>query len=105
LVDASNEASIALAKSIGCVTERTWQSEVKSAEKESGLWLGMRVDRDETLPPAVLQGAPIQYWNTPKTSGMLAAIIESGGGTEAIDKTGWTLEEIEKYDEEHNLNF
>jgi RimJ/RimL family protein N-acetyltransferase len=104
LVDASNEASIALAKSIGCVVIRSWKSEAKTAEAESGNWLAMRVDRDRDLPPAVLQGAPIQYWNTPKTPGMLKAVIESGGGTEPIDKTGWTLEEIERYDQENDLN-
>jgi RimJ/RimL family protein N-acetyltransferase len=105
IVDATNRPSIALANSIGCVLDRSWEAEVKHAEKESGLWFAMRLDRNPELPPAILQGAPLQYWNTAKTKGMLDAVIESGSGTVPVDRTTWSLEEIEKYDKEHGLNY
>ena len=105
LVDATNRSSIALANYIGCELDRTWESETLNAENESGLWFAMRLDRDPSLPPGVLQGAPIQYWNTAKTRGMLTAVVESGSGTVPIDRTGWSLEEIQKYDKEHGLDY
>lgn len=94
VVDATNRPSIALANHIGCVLDSSWEDTVRHAEKESGIWLAMRLDRDPKLPPGVLQGAPIAYWNMPKTQGLLEAVLESGGGTESI----WSSQEIEAYD-------
>jgi RimJ/RimL family protein N-acetyltransferase len=105
LVDATNRPSIALANHIGCEFDRSWVSEAKHAENESGLWFAMTVDRDPSLPPGILQGAPIQYWNTPKSRGLLKAVVDSGGGTTPIDRTGWSFEEIKKQDLEHGLDF
>lgn len=105
VVDATNRPSIALANSIGCVFDHSWEDEVKHSEKGSGLWLSMRADRDPNLPPAILQGAPMQYWNESKTKGMLTAVIEAGSGTVPIDRTGWSIEEIKAYDKEHGLDY
>lgn len=82
LVDATNRPSISLAHSIGCKFERSWESEVKAAEKESGVWFALKVERDETLAPGILQGAPMSYWSIPKSEGMLDAVLKAGAGTD-----------------------
>jgi hypothetical protein len=45
------------------------------------------------------------YWNMPKTQGLLNAVLESGAGTDALDRTDWTPEAIKAYDLEHGLNY
>jgi RimJ/RimL family protein N-acetyltransferase len=105
IVDATNRPSIALAQHIGCVFDSAWEDHVKHAENESGLWFAFRLDRDPASPPGVLQGSPLAYWNMPKTKGMLEAIIEAGGGTEALDRTDWSPEAIKAFDLENGLDY
>lgn len=75
IVDATNFSSMKLAQKIGCIRESTFEHEIKHAESESGLWHRFVVERDPNLAPAILQGASIDYWSTPKTASLLRASI------------------------------
>jgi RimJ/RimL family protein N-acetyltransferase len=77
IVDATNFPSMKLAQKIGCVLDSTFEQEAKHAESESGLWHRFVIERDPTLAPAILQGASIDYWSTPKTASLLKATIEA----------------------------
>ena len=89
IVDATNRPSMRLAQEIGCHRESTFEEEAKHGEAGSGLWHRFVVDRDDTLAPAILQGAPLEYWSEPKTAGLLKAVIASRDN----EKTNSTTDE------------
>jgi RimJ/RimL family protein N-acetyltransferase len=77
IVDATNRPSIRLAKAIGCHFDSTFEEATKHGESGSGLWSRFVVERDPDSAPAILQGAPIDYWTEPKSAGLLKAVIEA----------------------------
>ncbi len=77
IVDATNRSSMAVAQKIGCEWDSTFEEEDKYGERGSGLWNRFVVERPLNLPDGVLQGAPVDYWQSTRSAGMLEAVIES----------------------------
>ena len=61
--DASNESSKRLPQKCGFTFSHTFDTE-KSAELESGFWISWVKPRPSHLPPAIIQGRPIEDYTT-----------------------------------------
>jgi RimJ/RimL family protein N-acetyltransferase len=77
IVDVTNKASIKVAEKIGCVWDSSFEERSNGTDSGSGIWHRFVQYRDNKLADGVLQGADIEYWSVPKSSGMLTTVIES----------------------------
>lgn len=76
--DATNFASSKLAQKIGAHLEEMYEDDFILGEKGTGLWYRWAVDRPhERLAPGILQGASLEYWSQPKSSGLLQRVVAS----------------------------
>jgi len=88
--DATNIASSKLAQKAGCSLEETYEDDFILGESGTGLWYRWVAERPhERLAPGILQGAPIEYWSQPKSSGLLAQIVatQKGSSQDGEDET------------------
>lgn len=77
LVDATNRSSMRAAQKVGLRWDHSYEEEVRHSESESGLWNAFVAERPQDLPPAVLQGASIEYWSEARNASLLKAVIAS----------------------------
>ena len=77
LVDATNVPSIKTAKKVGFTFHHSWKDKIRHSEQESGLWNAFVQDRPQDMPPGILQGESLSYWQESRTSSLLQAVIES----------------------------
>jgi RimJ/RimL family protein N-acetyltransferase len=78
IVDATNEASKAVAQKCGFVFDSSYEESGRnSPDKSSGLYVRLVKERPEGLADGVLQGQPLEYWHLAKDKGLLEMIIES----------------------------
>ncbi len=76
--DATNFASSKLAQGIGCRLDEAYEDKFILGENGTGLWYRWVCDRpSERLAPGILQGAPEEYWQQPKSSAMLQAVVKA----------------------------
>jgi hypothetical protein len=70
--------------------EETYEDDFILGESGTGLWYRWVAERPhERLAPGILQGAPIEYWSQPKSSGLLAQIVatQKGSSQDGEDET------------------
>jgi RimJ/RimL family protein N-acetyltransferase len=79
LVDATNHPSKKAAEKVGLSFHHSWEDEVKHSESESGLWFAYSEQRPMDCADAILQGAPLAYWQESRTSSLLQAVINAKG--------------------------
>lgn len=88
MVDATNEASKAVAKKCGFVFESSYEELGKhSPDRSSGLYLRLVKERPEGLADGVLQGQPLEYWHLAKDEGLLEMIIQSRKSNGGLSST------------------
>jgi len=73
--DATNRASTKLSQEMGFGLETTYSDNNIMGTKGSGLWYRWICHRPEGMFPGILQGADLEYWGTPKSEGLLKAVI------------------------------